>query len=90
MATPRHIPVKDLLAADALALINSDTQKALLFYAECWSLNFYLSVTENKAYRAAYAEYRKVVETGQTKTLLECFPDAAKLEADWVRFVTGL
>ncbi|MEK7467953.1 MAG: tetratricopeptide repeat protein [Planctomycetota bacterium] len=86
----RHIPLKDLLAADALALINSDTQKALLFYAECWSLNFYLSVTENKAYRAAYAEYRKVVETGQTKTLLECFPDAAKLEADWVRFVTGL
>jgi tetratricopeptide (TPR) repeat protein len=86
----KQMPLKDLLAADALALINSDTQKALLFYAQCWSLNFYLSVTENKAYRAAYAEYRKAVENGQPKTLLDCFPDAAKFESDWVKFVGGM
>ncbi|KAF0243992.1 MAG: hypothetical protein FD180_2927, partial [Planctomycetota bacterium] len=90
MKAGRHMPLKDVIGGDALALINSDTQKALLFYAECWSLNFYLSVTENKAYRAAYAEYRKSVESGQPKTLFEFLPDAAKFEGDWIRFVTGL
>ncbi|MCC6740299.1 MAG: tetratricopeptide repeat protein [Planctomycetia bacterium] len=90
MKAGRHMPLKDLLAADALALINSDSRKALLFYAQCWSLNFYLSVTENKAWRNAYADYRKAVTAGQPKTLLDFFPDAAKLESDWVRFVTGL
>jgi Flp pilus assembly protein TadD len=86
----RHIPLKDMMAGNALALINSDSQKALLFYAQCWALNYYLCQTENKAYRAAYAEYRKAVASGQTKDLLEFFPDAAALERDWMQFVTGL
>ncbi|KAF0243990.1 MAG: hypothetical protein FD180_2925 [Planctomycetota bacterium] len=90
MKGKRHIALKDMLAGDALTLINSDSQKALLFYAQCWALNYYLSQTENKEYRAAYAEYRKGVASGAAKTLLEYFPDAARLEADWVRFVTGL
>ena len=90
MKAGRHIQLKDLLAGDALALINSDSQKALLFYAQCWALNYYLSQTENKEYRAAYAEYRAGIAGGAGKTLLEFFPDAAKLEADWVRFVSGL
>ncbi|MEK7469921.1 MAG: hypothetical protein AAB074_21340 [Planctomycetota bacterium] len=90
MKGKRHIPLKDVLAGDALQLINTDAQKALLFYAECWSLNYFLCHTENKAYRDAWAEYRKSVAGGGAKGLLEFFPDAAKLEADWMRFVTGL
>ncbi len=90
MKAGRHMPIKELIAGDALALINSDSQKALLFYAECWALHFYLATTENKAYREAFRDYRKAVETGQPKTLLDFFPDAARMEADWVRFVTGL
>ncbi|MEK7467955.1 MAG: tetratricopeptide repeat protein [Planctomycetota bacterium] len=90
MKGKRHIPMADMLAGDALALINSDSQKALLFYAQCWALNYYLCQTENKEYRAAYAEYRKGVASGAGKTLMEYFPDAARLEADWVRFVSGL
>jgi tetratricopeptide (TPR) repeat protein len=86
----RHIPLKDLLGGDALGLINSDMQKALLFYAECWALNYYLSVTENKAYREAYLGYRAETGKGGTKTLADFFPDMAKLESDWVKFVTGL
>ncbi len=90
MKGKRHIALKDMLAGDALTLINSDSQKALLFYAQCWALNYYLSQTENKEYRAAYAEYRKGVASGGGKSLLEFFTDPARLEADWVRFVTGL
>ncbi|KAF0245079.1 MAG: Tetratricopeptide [Planctomycetota bacterium] len=86
----RHIPLKDLLAGDALQLINSDSQKALLFYAECWALNYYLSQTDNKGYGAAYEEYRKNVASGGGKALLEYFPDAARLEKDWVECITGL
>ncbi|MCE9582718.1 MAG: DUF1570 domain-containing protein, partial [Planctomycetes bacterium] len=81
MKAGRHMPLKDLFAADALALINSDSQKALLFYAEAWSLNFYLSQTDNKAYREAYAKYRKSVAAGEGKGLIEFLPDAAKVEA---------
>ena len=51
----RHIPLADLLGGEAIKIINSDAQKALLFYAECWSLNFFLVSTENKAHREAYA-----------------------------------
>jgi tetratricopeptide (TPR) repeat protein len=90
MLEGKHIPLADLLKGDALALINSDSQKALLFYAECWALNYYLSETDNKAYRAAYAEYRKDVAKGGAKELLEYFKDPAQMEKDWVLFVTGL
>jgi hypothetical protein len=31
-----------------------------------------------------------MIAGGGQKSLLEFFPDAAKLEADWIRFVTGL
>ncbi|MCC6740300.1 MAG: DUF1570 domain-containing protein [Planctomycetia bacterium] len=86
----RHIPLKDLIAGDALQLINSDSQKALLFYAECWSLNWYLSQTDNRAWRAGYEEYRKAVASGSAKPLLEYFPDPAKMEKDWVECITGL
>jgi tetratricopeptide (TPR) repeat protein len=86
----RHIALKDLLDGNALSLINSDTNKALLFYAECWALNYYLSETDNPAYKAAYQDFRKMIAGGGQKSLLEFFPDAAKLEADWIRFVTGL
>ncbi|MCE9582719.1 MAG: DUF1570 domain-containing protein [Planctomycetes bacterium] len=86
----RHIPLKDLMSGDALQLINSDSTKALLFYAECWALNFYLSQTDNKAYRDGYAAYRKAVASGAAKPLLEFFPDSAKLEKDWMECITGL
>lgn len=86
----RHIPLKDLLDGNALQLINSDSSRALLFYAECWALNYYLSRTDDRAYRDAYASYRADVAKGGVKGLLEYFADPAKLERDWVAFVSGL
>ncbi|MBI2920866.1 MAG: hypothetical protein HYY18_07240 [Planctomycetes bacterium] len=90
MKGKRHIALDALLGGDALALINSDSQKALLFYAECWALNYYLSQTENRKYREAYLAYRKAVAGGTGPSLFEFFPDAVQLERDWVEFVTGL
>jgi hypothetical protein len=86
----RHIPLKDLLSGNALQLINSDSQKALLFYAECWALNYYLAQTDNRVYRAAYEEYRKGIQSGGGKGLMEYFPDAGKLEKDWIECISGL
>ena len=85
-----HIPLADLLGGEAIKLINTDPRKALLFYAECWSLNYYLCQTDNRAVRDAYTEYRKAVVAGRTDPLTKFFPDAAQLEKDWIRFVTGL
>ncbi len=52
----KQIRLADLLRGEALDLINQDTTKALLFYAECWSLNFFLSHTTDTAWRGAYAQ----------------------------------
>jgi tetratricopeptide (TPR) repeat protein len=85
-----HIPLDEMFKADALALINSDTHKALLFYAQCWALNLYLSETDDRAYREAFAAFRKSVEEGGQEPLSKFIPDLGKLEKDWVRFVSGL
>ncbi|MBI2920869.1 MAG: tetratricopeptide repeat protein [Planctomycetes bacterium] len=90
MKGDRHIPLEALLGGDALSLINSDSTKALLFYAECWALNYYLSETDNRGYREAYLQYRKAVAAGKADPLLGFFKDPAQLEKDWVQFVTGL
>ncbi|MCC6737730.1 MAG: DUF1570 domain-containing protein, partial [Planctomycetia bacterium] len=90
MLEGKHIPLADLWKGDALALINSDAQKALLFYSECWALNYYLTETGNAAYRKAWADYRKAVADGRDEPLSKFIPDLDRLEKDWVRFVTGL
>ncbi|KAF0242575.1 MAG: hypothetical protein FD180_3843 [Planctomycetota bacterium] len=90
MKAGRHLPLADVIAGDALTLINNDPQKALLFYAECWSLNYFLTRTPSKAYRDAYAEYRNAIVKGGADPLTKFFPDAAKLERDWVEFVKGM
>ena len=90
MQEGKHIPLEELWKGDALALINNDSQKALLFYSECWALNYYLSETENKTYRAAFADYRKAIASGRDEPLSKFIPDLEKFEKDWVRFVTGL
>ena len=90
MKAGTQIPLKDLLSGDAGALINSDASKALLFYAECWSLNYYLTQTSDAAAKAAYSEYRKSAESGKSDPLSKFFPDMGKLEKDWLAFVKGL
>ncbi len=81
--------LKDLMAADGLALINSDGQKALTFYAQCWSLNLFLTQTGNAAYRSAYNEYRKSVEAGKSDPLSKYVKDMAALEKDWKAYVAS-
>ncbi|KAF0245941.1 MAG: hypothetical protein FD180_1203 [Planctomycetota bacterium] len=90
MKAGTHIPLKDLLAGDAGALINSDASKAILFYAECWSLNYYLTQTSDAPSKAAYAEYRKSAESGKSDPMSKFFTDMDKLEKDWLAFVKGL
>ncbi|MCE9583240.1 MAG: DUF1570 domain-containing protein [Planctomycetes bacterium] len=90
MQDEKQIPLAELFKGDALTLINNDAQKALLFYSECWALNYYLTETSNKAYRAAWAEYRKAIAAGRDEPLGKFLPDLTQFEKDWVRFVTGL
>ncbi len=90
MKRGQHIPLAEMLGGDALTLINSDPSKALLFYAQCWALNYFLSQTDRREYRAAYEEYRRSIDRGGTDPLAKFIPDLARLEKDWVRFVGGL
>ncbi|MCE9584579.1 MAG: tetratricopeptide repeat protein [Planctomycetes bacterium] len=90
MKAGRQLSLADVTGGDALTLINSDPQKALLFYAECWSLNYYLTHAPSKATRDAYAEYRLSISKGGADPLTKFFPDAAKLEKEWVEYVKGM
>ena len=84
------IGLEEMTKADALALINSDAQKALLFYSEAWSLNYFLTHTGNAAYREAYLGWRRAVADGKESGLGEFFTDLPALEKDWKAFVGSL
>ncbi len=90
MMAGTHLTLTDLLAGDAIALINTDTRKALLFYAEAWSFNFFLMRTDNEKYRLAFEEYRKAVMAGKKPALGDFFGDLKQLEKDWTAFVKAL
>ncbi|KAF0245359.1 MAG: hypothetical protein FD180_1674 [Planctomycetota bacterium] len=89
MLDKKQISLAELMAADALKLINSDASKANLFYSECWALNYFLSQTDNAAYRDGYKAFRKAVETGKPEALSKFIPDQEKLEKDWTVFITS-
>jgi tetratricopeptide (TPR) repeat protein len=86
----RHIPLKEALEADALALINADPQRALLFYAECWSLHWFLTTTTNGAWKAGYAEFRKEVARGGHPSLERALGDLGAVEKEWIAAVSGM
>ncbi len=83
----RLIPLDQLVAGEALTLINSDTEKALVFYAECWALVYFLTQTDQEEYRAAFRRYRDAVDSGKAAPLSEFFTDLRALDADFVKFI---
>ncbi|MBI2922894.1 MAG: DUF1570 domain-containing protein [Planctomycetes bacterium] len=84
------IPLKDLLSGDAGTLINSDTSKALVFYSECWALNYFLTRTSDKAIAKAYREYRDAMAAGKDEPFTKYFPDLPGLEKKWRDFGSGM
>ena len=90
MEAGRHLPLDQLVAGDALTLINSDIERALLFYAECWAPVHFLTMTQQEEYRAAFQKYRDAIDAGSSCSLTDCFPDLQALEADFVKFVRRL
>ena len=90
MEAGRHLSLDQLVAGDALTLINSDIERALLFYAECWALVHFLTMTQQEEYRAAFQKYRDAIDAGSSCSLTDCFPDLKALEADFVKFVRRL
>ncbi len=86
----RQMPIDQLIAGDALTLINSDHEKALLFYAECWGLVYFLSETDNPKYKAAWEKFREEMDSGKQANFAEHFTDLKGLEAEFVKFVKRL
>jgi len=90
LAGAGFIPLKDLLSGDAGALINSDTSKALTFYSECWSLNYFLTRTGDKAIAKAYRDFRDAMAAGKDEAITKYFPDLDGLEKSWRAFAAGM
>ncbi|MEK7466608.1 MAG: tetratricopeptide repeat protein [Planctomycetota bacterium] len=84
------IPLKDLLGGDAGALINSDASKALVFYSECWALNYFLTRTSDKALANAYKDFRDAMAAGKNEEFTKYFPDLDGLEKAWKEFGAGM
>ncbi len=87
MEQGRHLPLDQLLQGDALALINSDPEKALLFYAECWAFVYFLTRTNQVEHIEAFQRYRDAVDAGKDAKLQEYFPDLRALEEEFVKFI---
>ena len=88
-AAGKHIPLDQLVAGDALTLINSDPEKALVFYSECWGLVYFLTHTENRALLAAFEKFRESADRGGRPSLQE-FIDLRALEPEFLAFVKRL
>lgn len=85
------IPWKEFFDAEAVYLINNDSEKALTFYAQAWSLLYYLKSTSTKAYQDRLAEFSNYVDKGTPKSLEEIFgPLYEKFRQDWEAFVQSL
>ena len=55
-----YIPLAELLTADALELLGSDRERALVFYAESWAFVRYLRTEAPKDVREAFATWEFV------------------------------
>ncbi|KAF0243686.1 MAG: hypothetical protein FD180_3156 [Planctomycetota bacterium] len=83
------IPLRDLLESDAGKLINADSTKALVFYAEAWSLNAFLTQTGDAKLRDAYKQYRDALASGKAEAFSKFFPDMEALEKSWKATASG-
>ncbi|MEK7865912.1 MAG: DUF1570 domain-containing protein, partial [Planctomycetota bacterium] len=83
----RLLPLDQIVSADALTLINSDTEKALVFYAECWAFVYFLTQTDQEEHREAFRKYRDAVDSGKAAPLSEFVGDLRALDADFVKFI---
>lgn len=52
----QFIPLKDLFGSDAGTLINTNSSRALVFYAECWAVFYFFNQTTNTAYKDAFTK----------------------------------
>ncbi len=86
----RLIPLDQLLAGNALTLINSDAEKALVFYAEAWGLFYFLTHTNQVELRAGFEKYRKSIDAGTERPMTEFLPDLKQIEADLVKYVDAM
>ncbi|GEM_PF-2900099 len=89
VAASRHIPLDQLVAGDALTLINSDPEMALVFYSECWGLVYFLTHTEDKTLAAAFQKFRDAADDGDRAALQE-FLDLKSIEPEFLAFVKRL
>ncbi len=86
----RLLPLDQLLAGNALSLINSDPEKALVFYAQSWGLFYFLTNTNRADLRDAFEKYRKSIDAGTDRPLSDFLPDLKKLEADLTKYIEAM
>lgn len=86
----RHLKLDELLGGDALKLINADSEKALIFYAECWAFFYYLTHAADPKDKEAFDKFRENIDKGGQRDLKGYFRDPVKLEENFLKFVKGM
>lgn len=84
------IPLSEFLKLDAATLINTKPGQSLVFYAQAWAFNVYLTTTDDPVYRSGYKAFRKDMDDGKVHPLSDYIKDQKKLEQDFKVFVKGL
>ncbi len=89
VASNKQLPLDQLVSGDAISLINTDPGKALVFYAECWGLVYFLTHPENGAFAKGFQSYRDAADGGSAAEL-GGFVDMRALEAEFLEYVKKL
>ena len=88
LSQDRHLKLTEMLGSDAGKLINSNASKALLFYAQCWALHYFLRNTTNPKYRTGFAKFMERVGRGNKPSLeKELGVTLDQLEKDFLAFI---
>ncbi len=85
------IPLDQFLASNALVLINTDSNKALVFYAEAWGLFYFCHHTIDARFKDAFAKYFDGVKRGAQPELKKLLgADYAEFEQEFLKFIRSM
>ncbi len=84
----RQIPLQEFFTADAGKLINSNANRALVFYSQAWAVHYFLRKSPDPRYRQGFLRYWKAVARGSKPNLLKLIGvPLAQMERDFKAFI---
>lgn len=88
----QYIPLADLWGKNGLELLERDPDQSMNFYAQSWSVYYYLSHTTDKKAKETFQSWTKQMNNGEfngreSKAVSDLFDSMQNLEEDWKSYM---